>query len=351
MKQHEREFFIAIIRSGNVYVESDNLLLVIKPATIEQSVTANLVYDKAYKQAMIDGIMSEDELDEWMYESGLWTKEDDDKTDGFKKDLERLKIEIYNNRHDSKLREKIRLYLRAGEKQILNHLKNKNIYYQNSREGYALSEKIAWTIKHTTYKNGALYDFSDLSINYVVDEWHSAILSEGQVRELAREEPWKSIWSIRDNSPVKLFNNHEDQELTNNQKQIILWSQIYDNIQESMDCPTDDVIKDDDLLDGWFIVQSKKREKERAEKEFENKHENSKIKNASEVYVMVNPNDKSSIDRVNMLNDGVSNNIKKQRAQVIRQKGLAYQHDFADEKQKLQIQTTNALKNSIKGGK
>ena len=41
-----------------------------------------------------------------------------------------------------------------------------------------------------------------------------------------------------------------------------------------MDCPTDDVIKDDDLLDGWFVIQAKKREKDRLEKEFEEKNKN-----------------------------------------------------------------------------
>ena len=44
-------------------------------------------------------------------------------------------------------------------------------------------------------------------------------------------------------------------------KNIVMWSQLYDNVQESMDAPTKDVIKDDDLLDGWLIVQGKKREK------------------------------------------------------------------------------------------
>ena len=42
---------------------------------------------------------------------------------------------------------------------------------------------------------------------------------------------------------------------------------MYDNIQESMDCPTEDVINDDDMLDGWFIVQNRKREKDKKEKD------------------------------------------------------------------------------------
>ena len=350
MKHHEREFFISTIRSGKVFIEHNDIFLIIKPLTIDQNVQASIIYDKAYKQAMVDGIMSEDQISDWMYESGLWHPVDDEKIEVVKKDIEKLKIEIYNNRNDNKLRERIRLYIRAAEKQLAIQSREKNTYYQNTREGYALSEKISWIIKNTTYCENELYDFKDISLSYIVDEWQSSILSESVIRELAREEPWKSLWSIRENAKIKLISNSDNEELTANQKHLIVWSQIYDNIQESMDCPTDEVIKDDDLLDGWFIVQSKKREKERLEKEFENKNTNEKIKNSSEVYVMVDPNNKQSLERVNALNDPIANAIKKQRSQVIKMKGAAYQHDFPDEKQKLQIQATNSMRSSIKGG-
>jgi hypothetical protein len=350
MKHHEREFFISMIRFGGLYVEKDNLTLLVKPLTIEQSYKASIIYNKAYEQATIDEIMSEDEINDWMLHNGLWSKIHENKTEGFKKDLEKLKIEIYNNRNDSKLRERIRLYIRAGEKQLSEHLREKSIYYQNSREGYALSEKISWIIKNSTYCDDKLYDFKDISLSYVVDEWQSSVLSESIIRELAREEPWKSLWSIKSNGVKKLFYNEDNQELTLNQKNLVIWSQIYDNIQESMDCPNDDVIKDDDLLDGWFLIQAKKREKEKLEKDFENETKNEKIKNAGEVYVVVNPNDKDAINKVESMNDPISKIIKKQRLDVINKKGGAYQHDFPDEKQKMQMQITNQARNNFRGG-
>jgi hypothetical protein len=341
-----------MIRSGKVFIDHKDKRLIIKPLTLDQSFEASYVYDQAYKQAMIDGIMSEDEISDWMEQNGLWTYESEAKTEGFKKDLEKLKIEIYNNRDDSKLRERIRFYLRAGEKQLSHHLKDKNLYYQNSREGVALSEKVSWIIKNTTFYNNKLYDFKDISLTYVMDEWQNSILSENIIRELAREEPWKSLWSIKENSGYKLFNNKDDEELTTNQKHLIIWSQVYDNIQESLDCPNDTVIKDDDLLDGWFLIQAKKREKEKLEKEFDSQNKNEKIKNSGEVYVMVNPNDKDGFKKVNALNDPISKQIQKQRFDVLQQKGgKAYQHDFIDEKQKLQMQVTNAMRNNIKGGR
>lgn len=352
MKHHEREFFICMVRSGKTYIEHNNLTLVIKPISIDQSFESAIVYDKAYKQAMIDGIMSEDEMNDWALSNGLWTSEDDKKSEGFKKDLEKLKIEIYNNRNDTKLRERIRLYIRAGEKQYANHLKEKNSFYQNTRETYALSEKISWIIKNTTFLDNKLFDFKDVSLNYVIDEWHSSILNESTIRELAREEPWKSLWSIRENSGAKLFSIATEEEITANQKHLLIWSQIYDNIQESLECPTEDVIKDDDMLDGWFLIQSQKREKDRLEREFEQSNKNDKIKNAQEVYVVADPSDTSSIARIEALNSQSAQAIKKQRFDIIEKRGgLARQHDFLDEKQKMQMQITNAMRNNIKGGR
>lgn len=351
MKHHEREFFVSMIRFGGIYIEKDSMRLLVKPLTIDQSYQAAIVYNNAYEQAIVDEIMSEEEITEWMMENDLWTYNDDKKTEGFTKDLERLKIEIYNNRNDKKLKERIRLYIRAGEKQLSEHLRNKSIFYQNSREGYALSEKISWIVKNTTYLDSKLYDFKDISLSYVIDEWQSSVLSESIIRELAREEPWKSLWSIKGNSSKKLFSNDDNQELTLNQKNLLIWSQIYDNIQESVDCPNDDVIKDDDLLDGWFLIQAKKRQKERLEKEFETGTKNEKIKSAGEVYMIVDPNDKEAIEKVDAMNDTVAKLIKKQRFEVINQKNGAYQHDFPDEKQKMQMQITNQMRNNIKGGR
>ena len=39
---------------------------------------------------------------------------------------------------------------------------------------------------------------------------------------------------------------------------IVIWSKMYDNVQESIDAPIQSVMEDDDALDGWFIVQNRK---------------------------------------------------------------------------------------------
>jgi hypothetical protein len=347
MKHHEREFFISMIRCGKVFINKHDIELEVRPLTVEQLFKSCQVYQKAYDNAYSEEIMTEDDMNQWMFENELWTPHDDKREEGLKKEIERLKIEIYNARNDTKLANNIRLYIRAGESQLSSHLNKKYVYHQNTCEGVASTERLSWIIKNTTFCNNELYDFGTISMQYVIDEWQSTFLSESKSRELARTEPWKSLWVTRENTGHSLFCNPPNTELTYNQKNLLIWSQMYDNIQESLECPNKDVIEDDDMLDGWFIIQGQKREKERTEKEFEAETKNEKIKNASEVFIVSNNDHKNS--KINSMNSPISSMIKKQREAFVNKHGHVEEQNLPDQKMNLQMMATNKLRGKLGG--
>jgi muconolactone delta-isomerase len=175
-------------------------------------------------------------------------------------------------------------------------------------------------------------------LQYVVDEWQSHFISESKSRELARNDPWKSLWVTRESSGFTLFANPPNTELTYNQKNILIWSQMYDNIQESMECPNKEVIEDDDMLDGWFIIQHKKREKDRVEKEFENSTKNEKIKNAPEVFVVAS---KEKAEKINDMNDMNAKMIKHQRKLALDRYGSLDEQNLPDQRRNIQAMANN----------
>ena len=121
---------------------------------------------------------------------------------------------------------------------------------------------------------------------------------------------------------------------------------MYDNIQESLDCPSDDVINDDDMLDGWFVIQRKKQEKDRAESELESRVGNEKISNSEEVFVMAQtPDDANSINRVNTFQ---SQMVKKERMEVIQSKGQARDLDFKDQQRKMTQKSNEQFKGKFR---
>jgi hypothetical protein len=340
MKHHEREFFVCMIRNGKLKINQDNIVVYIHPPTLDQLLESCLIYNEAYDKAYSDEMMTEDDINCWMKENGIWTLYDDNLEDQYKKNLEELKIEIFNMRNEEKKVKRIKSLIRESEYKLLSHSNKKHVYYQNTCEGIAHIEKLSWLIKNTTYSDNKLYNFDEISLQYVTDEWQSSFLSDTKLRDIARNDPWKSLWVIRENSKNALFNNPPNTELTHNQKNLLIWSQMYDNIQESVDCPVKEVIEDDDMLDGWFIIQNRKRDAELLNKDFENDTKNEKIKTSSEVFVVAS--DEKRIKSIENMNSDSAKMIKKQRNLAITQNKEILEQDLPDKKIEIELLKVNS---------
>ena len=326
MEQHEREFFICQIRLGRVKIEGG---IEVMPFTLEQELEASEIYNNSYDRALSEEIMTTDEMEGWMYEAGIWDHNDAAEVKLLEKDIESSKENIYGSRNDKRSVAIIRAKLRSLESKLAEKNSKKNTFFSNTCEGLAESERINWLISQSTIKNNQIYDFEEYSLDFVLSRWHQSILSEHDIRDLVLNDPWRSLWNIRENANIVLFKGLDKFELTHNQKHILVWSQIYDNISESAEAPPDNVIKDHDMLDGWFISQNKKRKREQEQSEFE-KTSNTKIQNSSEVFVMAKS--KEDRQRINSMNDDQAKAIKKQRENLINKNGTVEQHEFQDER-------------------
>jgi hypothetical protein len=335
MKSHEREYFVSRIRSGVQILEGNEISIKIVPLTIEDTYFINKTFMEAFNKAQADGFLTHEEMLEESKKRGLWTDEDEEKEKGLQKDIDRLKVELFNNRNMQQLRQQIRIYLEAGKKQLGLVTEKKFTNFELCCEGIAQQQKIGHMLRVCTLtKEDEKFDFDDMPIDYLIKLYGSSILTEKQVRELARNEPWRNLWLMNEANVTNLFSTkYGKRELTTDQKNIILWSKMYDNVQESMDSPSQDVIDDDDMLDGWFIIQKKKSETQRAESEINDRASNSKIANSDEIFVFTD--NKADANKINDINSVHSQTVKKQRMNVIQSKGEARDLDFQDQKLKL----------------
>ena len=133
--------------------------------------------------------------------------------------------------------------------------------------------------------------------------------------------------------------------LTENQKVLINWSRLYDNIYENMDCPSEEVIRDDDALDGWLIVQHRKREKEKNRNEMESKLSD-KTRNAQEVFLVADSEEE--MKKIYSLNDPAANRKRKQRLRKVDKDGDVDITEFSDVQQQLRMQATQEFTNRSK---
>jgi hypothetical protein len=332
MKQHEREYFVCTLRSGAIPVRCEDAKLHILTPTIDILCDAEDIAATAFDEAYMNDIMSDDDMRIWMIEKELWTSADEQRVKGLAEDIKRLKKDVFNHRKNRQAVKESRAYLRIAERQRAELDIKRQEFSAQTLEGISTMAKWQWIVCQCSVVDGKPYDFSEgtFSESNVLTAYRDSILDQDQVRELARNEPWKSLWATKEHTGVRLFSNH-DREKSVNQQNIIVWSMMYDNIQESMDCPTDDVIEDDDMLDGWFLLQADKREKDREERAFEEKTQNDKIKNSDEVFVM---SDRENARNVMNMNDvGGKVSIRQREAVLRRNAGrTTEQGEFADER-------------------
>ena len=266
MEYHQRDYLISLLRTG-IFLEGN---LKIIPATLEQIVESHYKYEKAYDEAQNDQLMTIKDLEIYMGANRIWTNLEEEELTGMKIKIDNIKLNMYNDRMNLKSVNTLRKRVRAAERVYQNLLSIKNAFYINSCEGFADSAKVDFILKKTVFVNGKPVE-KNHDINDLMKFYNKSMNQDNVTRELARSEPWKSLWISSKHVKFNLLFMKEDQDLTINQRNIILWSTTYDNIMESYEPPEPLVLEDDDLLDGWFVHSRKKREKEQKEREKDDK--------------------------------------------------------------------------------
>ena len=343
MDYSERELFVSRIRAGFNIIDYGSFNVKVYPPTIEDELEANMHYQKCYNRCLNDDLLTEEECHQLLISQGLWSENNDKEIEQVKKDIEKLKVKIYSNRNEKKVVNITRAYLRMIEKALSKKQEEKNVYYGNTCEAISQMEKNLFLIKRTSYIGSELITDEEFDFNRLLNSYYEQIIVETDIRELARKDPWRTYWSLKDQA--KLFKDN-GRELSIDQKNILIWANLYDNIAQSLEAPSDQVINDDDMLDGWFIIQRKKSETEKGRQDLESSLTNQKIANSSEVFVFAHDTEHAA--RIEDLNDITGKMVKKERLEVVKNQGTASDTDFKDQKIKLGNQRADQFKSRFR---
>ena len=121
---------------------------------------------------------------------------------------------------------------------------------------------------------------------------------------------------------------------------------MYDSIAESPESPSDEIILDDDMLDGWLIIQRRERELRTKQKAAEDIIGNEKIANSDEVYIVAKSEE--DISNINELNDPQAKAIKHAREKALLSEERTKQQDLPDVAMDLQMQRNRAAVEAAK---
>jgi hypothetical protein len=350
---NSRDFLLYRILCG--YLKFGDLKIVAPTPDILYEATG--IYYKTIKSAEELGIMDDAELLKTMIAHELWTeKEEKELTEILVGHIEYWKKEIYLNWWKPKDRERVQKYLQVAKDTYEELFSRRYAYNYVTQDGIAAYAKYQYIIENCTYLGDKKFDWESQSPYSTMLYYQSNIIKEEYLRDLSHNAPWETIW-LAGKKEQSLFGKPAV-ELSFDQLRLISWSTMYDNIREHYETPPDEIVQNDDALDGWLIIQKEEKEQKQFEKRADGQVQNQKIKNANEIYLMANLEDdlstvKSNVvdtaNKIDAMNSAYSKMLKKQRYKLIDRQGQINEQALPDVKQDFMMQLTQAHAQKMKG--
>ena len=295
---------------------------------------ASELYHDVLRESELGGLYSEEELLQFLVDNDFWDQKRQSDLEIIPKQIEDSKVALFSSSFKSNERAVIRKALGLAKAEFVKLTNERHQYDYLSCSGAAGIAQTRYLVGIGLHTLDGRPVFNDISfwgssssiLDDVMSAYSSTRIDESHYRELARTEPWRSFWNAAKVEHC-LFGT-PPVDWTDDQKTLVNWSMLYDNVYNHPDCPGDKVIEDDDLLDGWLIVQRRNREKGMNELDGEKLLKNEKIRNSQEVFLIAET--QSDADKVINLNGDVGKALMKSRLAQVAKKGTVTELEMPD---------------------
>jgi hypothetical protein len=339
------EFTLLRILKGQLSYRERGLSLIIKDPTEQLLYDSIEIYEEAYDKAYSSGAMIKEELESFLFEQELYTPFDDTELAKLKRSHDELKISAYKSALNKRQLRSVKYELRANEEAQGRIIAKKTKFAGLSCEGAAEYIRWTWMIENSTfYKDGRSYNWREVSPFQMFSHYESCSVSQSEFREVARSDHWRPVWTLGKKTG-NLFGKPSC-ELTREQLMLCSFSVMYDNVYESGEAPSEGVINDDDCLDGWFLEQKRKYEKQNKEKQVEGMLGKNMSK-ANDIFIFANSTEEAK--EIHGLNDPIAEMNRQSRIQTISSKGGEVSDlDFQDVKSELAMRLNRETSDKIR---
>jgi len=336
-----------IIQGRLRYKVHDDLVLYIHEPTSDLIYESHEIYDDAYERAYKKGVYVQSEILPILLENDFWSPLDDKEAEKVQKEIEELKVKCFENFFRKKQLASIKRRLRNLENKFVKLSSKKMTLAHVTCEGAADLAKTNWLISKTTkFSDGTDYDWGESSLLDAVSYWQKNQISMGTLRQVARYDVWKGMWGGGKGTEIfgVPFIN-----ISPNQSRLCMFSKMYDSVYEHPESPKEEIIQDDDCLDGWFIHQKRKAEQQKKQSEIDGMITNEKIRNSDEIYVVAqNREDASEIYNIN---DPTARNIIRERDEKITGKEGMKFTELNDVQRQLQIERNKKFTDTMRSNR
>ena len=174
-------------------------------------------------------------------------------------------------------------------------------------------------------------NINHILFNNIAQEIAQNIIPVNKYKQIVKSDVWRKLYN---SNPTNVFARSASQH-TEEQKAILSINQMYSKIYEHPECPSDEIVNDDDMFDGWMIHQKKEREAQKTKKDVSSLI-GEKQRNAEELYPMAPTED--SAKKIDSMNTREAQLKRRLRDNKIKKMGQVSESNLPDKRQQIQMQ-------------
>lgn len=317
-KKIDVPYLVHKLLSGKNLFKYNNIEYCQTNPSLDIRIEADFLFKETYESNLFsESFLSQDELRLILLEHKLISFDHDSQTKKLEKKIEDIKVELYKFFKNKNLKTTYKKQIEHYRKILLGFLEKFHCLDFLLLDHFCNKIKFEYILSNTIFyksNNALVFDFKNLDYiqfnNITTHIANDELNSLDTLKIIAKDPYWKNYWSSNKSS---LF-SEPAQNWSDQQKALVNLSSMYDSVYESMDCPDEDIIDDNDALDGWFIFQKRKRLLEKKEKGVDQLL--GKGKNSGEIFLMANS--KEDIQEISDMNSEESLQIYRSRIETTR---------------------------------
>lgn len=343
MDDRSLNLYLSRILSGfYIFIYNEQKYKLVYP-DINLKYQAEIYAQDEYDKNKYNEWISEKEIIYFLIDLGMWTLDGDHKLNKIEQDIDNTKIELYKSFLNPTKQKTIRKQLDKLKNQYNRLYTVRHSFDYITIEGYCNNIKNDYILANSILNmdNKLVFD-CDNDVDGFLLKNISSHLSQNSLeistfKKIARSALWRNYWSANKNN---LFDKPVI-NWTDEQKTLVVLTKMYDSVSEHPESPPDLVIEDDDMLEGWMILQRKENEKEK------NKRRNEKVlpgklNNAQEVFLMANS--KEEAQNIYSMNDQQSIGIIKERQNLLSKGHSIKEQNLPDVQRDIILQSNDKRK-------
>lgn len=340
MNDAELELLLYRIFSGKLFFYYKNDRYELRPPDISIRYEAQLLFNNIVNDEKYNEWLREENLERILINLGLWTSDTNIVIKNLNKKIDDCKVTLFQQRSLKDKTKDNRKNLQNYNKQLNTIMQKKHEVFAHTLEGYASSIKNEFIICNTLYKdNLKVFDFDNSKnsegsytlFNNIVNEINSHVIETHQFKKLSRSSLWRMYWNA---NKQHIFGGPVC-DWTFDQRTLVSISKMYDSVYEHPECPEDEVLEDDDMLDGWMILERRKIDSNKKQQKVDNL--NPKLQKAQEVFLMAS--NKEETEEILGMNSKESMVKLKQRSAFLAESNSATQAQLPDVKMDLRARS------------